>query len=83
MNGEQKLITKRAMMYVTERELNEAYCTIINQHKSGIISEEKKRASTYIDDLRKLDFVFDITMGMKGSWLCVSEITVIPEASEN
>lgn len=82
MTGEKNLTTN-TMMYVTESELNEAYCTIINQFKSGIIAAEAKRASTYIDEARKLEFMFDITMGMRGSWLCVSEITVIPEVSEN
>ena len=82
MTGEKNLTTN-IMMYVTESELNEAYCTIINQFKSGIIAAEAKRASTYIDETRKLEFMFDIALGPRGSWRVVSEFVLIPEVSEN
>lgn len=60
------------MIYVTEEELNEAYFIINEQYRSGIIAEDAKRASTYIDDLRKLEFIFDSAMGLKGHWVVMN-----------
>lgn len=66
------------MVYVTENELNEAYFIINEQYRSGIIAADAKRASTYIDDLRKLEFIFDSAMGIKGYWVVMNAV-VIPE----
>lgn len=82
MIGEQKLLIMNNPISLTESQLNEAYYIIIEQYKSGIISEGTKRAFTYINENTKLDFAFDSTLGLKGKWLCVSEIKVTPEASE-
>lgn len=82
MIGEQKLLLMNNPIHLTESQLNEAYYIIIEQYKSGIIAEGTKRASTYINENTKLDFAFDTTLGLKGKWLCISDIKVTPEASE-
>jgi hypothetical protein len=66
------------MIKVTEDQLNEAYAIIINQHKSGIISSEVKHASTYITEDIKLEFEFDSELGIKGHWVCITDMEVLP-----
>lgn len=63
------------MIKIKQAILNEAYNTVNNQYKSGIILTD--HVHTYIDPDTKLDFIFDNTIGVTGRWICVSDIELI------
>jgi hypothetical protein len=60
---------------ITQEELNIAYEFLHKANRMNAINKTSKITLTAIDT--PLEFIYDDTMGLKGAWVCVSDINVI------